>query len=285
MQPYYGAPVGSALSYVPVAHLHAHGPLNHGPLPGLCDTVYNLAALQPLGCGTAPNISLLFPPYPAPLPSHTYRADSTSSAVARKQRRSRTAFTNHQLGTLEKTFASTHYPDVGLREQLALCTNLPESRIQVWFKNRRAKHRKRLKNRPCSPDDDGSDLEAPRPPHRLPSPVPVALNARVSVIKSTNTLLKPPRLDATALPPAPLPASAPAPQGGYPAPFWLTGGGYYTSADLPSGMKAERTPAAQEWTGAAVQAAVTLPDSIQHLRSRARQHEAALQLQSACGGR
>ncbi|TPP67036.1 PAX6 [Fasciola gigantica] len=103
---------------------------------------------------------------------------------SRKAQRNRTAFTTEQIEILEKEFEKSHYPDLLAREQLADTMMLPESRIQVWFSNRRAKWRRESKEAvtegqpSCSPPNSVksctnplSICEAVLKPSRSPSPV------------------------------------------------------------------------------------------------------------------
>ncbi|XP_021938441.1 homeobox protein B-H1-like, partial [Zootermopsis nevadensis] len=62
-----------------------------------------------------------------------------SGSLTKKQRKARTAFTDHQLQTLEKSFERQKYLSVQDRMELAAKLSLTDTQVKTWYQNRRTK--------------------------------------------------------------------------------------------------------------------------------------------------
>lgn len=61
----------------------------------------------------------------------------SSGTINKKQRKARTAFTDLQLQTLEKSFERQKYLSVQDRMELAAKLSLTDTQVKTWYQNRR----------------------------------------------------------------------------------------------------------------------------------------------------
>ena len=129
----------------------------------------------------------------------------------KRARRGRTRITDSQQARLEELFEQNTYPDAYRREEIALELGFPDEVVRVWFKNRRARHKKiAMKKQRIAAAIAKTEPFSPPLPVSLPYPLPAVSSANSSA--NTSPVNTPPAIhfanpsDAaipqTALPPA-----------------------------------------------------------------------------------
>ena len=69
--------------------------------------------------------------------SSTASESDGQKSFSKKARKARTAFTDHQLQTLEKSFERQKYLSVQDRLELAAKLSLTDTQVKTWYQNRR----------------------------------------------------------------------------------------------------------------------------------------------------
>ncbi|KAL6048115.1 hypothetical protein STEG23_029558 [Scotinomys teguina] len=87
-------------------------------------------------------------------PSDIYSNQEVPLKSLKKQRKTRTRYSKQEKRLLEEYFSKCQYPSLEERMDLGQSIGMPEQQVQIWFKNQRAKYKR--KNREGVPETSGS---------------------------------------------------------------------------------------------------------------------------------
>lgn len=118
------------------------------------------------------------------------KREDSPSLKNKKPRKARTAFTDHQLRTLEKSFERQKYLSVQDRMELAAKLNLTDTQVKTWYQNRRTKwKRQAMIGFEVFPPDGSGLIRFPRLWGPTPSPYwPYSYSSYLSTISSLSGL-------------------------------------------------------------------------------------------------